>query len=252
MYVHTHDDLRTTKLPEGMLDAIGDVCCQTYLGLYPDVGSACLSLQLFEQLDALDAILGAVLSVVDHIECHQFAFQAVVAYQHGEVEQLRSYLRVFHAEQDLLVVNLGGIRLQMCPLLKDDLLGGVLGHQCTDDTGEEDHHDDTVEHDIVDQVHAGRHLQSHAHHHHGDGTGSMSRGQAEHHVPVGLCQSEQQAGDISGKGLAKGAEEHDEEHDPQHLWTRKDGADIDEHAHTNQEVRDEQGVADKLDAVHQR
>ena len=27
MYVHTHDDFRTTKLPEGMLDAIGDVCC---------------------------------------------------------------------------------------------------------------------------------------------------------------------------------------------------------------------------------
>ena len=67
MYVHAHDDFRTTKLPEGMLDAIGDVCRQTYLGLYPDVGSACLSLQLFEQLDALDAILGAVLSVVDHI-----------------------------------------------------------------------------------------------------------------------------------------------------------------------------------------
>ena len=140
----------------------------------------------------------------------------------------------------------------MCPLLKDDLLGGVLGHQCADDTGEEDHHDDTIEHDIVDQVHAGRHLQSHAHHHHGDGTGSMSRGQTKHHVTVGLCQSEQQTGDISSKGLAKGAEEHDEEHDPQHLWTRKDGADVDEHAHTNQEVRDEQGVADELDAVHQR
>ena len=35
MHVHTHDDLRTGKLAESVLDAVGNVCGQTYLGLHP-------------------------------------------------------------------------------------------------------------------------------------------------------------------------------------------------------------------------
>ena len=102
-------------------------------------------------------------------------------------------------------------------LLDDDLLGSVLGHQRADHTGKEDHHHHTVEHDVVDEVFAGGHLQTHAHHHHRDGTGGVGRGEAEHHVTVGLRQTEQQTGDIGGQCLSEGAEEDDEEHDPHHV-----------------------------------
>ena len=39
MNVHTHNNLRTGKLPEGMLDAVGNVCGEAHLCLDLDIGS---------------------------------------------------------------------------------------------------------------------------------------------------------------------------------------------------------------------
>ena len=70
-------------------------------------------------------------------------------------------------------------------------------------------------------------------------------------MSVSLRLSEQEAGDIGSYGLSESTYEDDEEHDPQNLGTREQNPDIDEHTHTNQEIGDEQSVADKLDAIHQ-
>ena len=74
----------------------------------------------------------------------------------------------------------------------------------------------------------------------------MGTGQSEHHVTFGLGQSEQETGDIGRQRFAKRSEEDDERHDTQHAPAIEQGADVDEHAHTNQD-----GVANELDAVHQ-
>ena len=160
-------------------------------------------------------------------------------------------LRILHTKQDLLVVGLWRLVMGMALLLQDNLLGGVLSHQSADDTGEEDHHDHTVEHIVVDKILTRGHFEAHAHHNHGDGTSRMGRGEAEHHVSIGLRQSEDETGDIGCDSLSKGAEEDDEEYHPDDVDAREEGAHVDEHAHTNQEVGDEQGITDKLDAVHQ-
>ena len=39
MNVHTHNNLRTGKLPEGMLDAVGNIRGEAHLCLYLDIGS---------------------------------------------------------------------------------------------------------------------------------------------------------------------------------------------------------------------
>ena len=79
----------------------------------------------------------------------------------------------------------------------------------------------------------------------------MGRSQTKHHITIGLRQTEEKTGDIGGSGLSESAEEGNEKHDPQHIDTRKEGAYIDKHTHTDQEIGDEQGITDKLDTVHQ-
>ena len=127
----------------------------------------------------------------------------------------------------------------------------MLCHQGTDDTSDEDHDHHAVKHVIVHQILSGSHLQPHTHHHHRDGTCRMGGCQAEHHIAIGFRQTEKKTGDIGGSGLSESTEKGNEEHDPQYVDTRKEGAHIDEHTHTYQEIGDEQGITDKLDAVHQ-
>ena len=80
----------------------------------------------------------------------------------------------------------------------------------------------------------------------------MGRGQSEHHVPLGLRQSEQQAREIGRYGLAECAEESYQQHNPPHARSFQQRAQIDKHAHANQKIGNEDGIADELNAVHQR
>ena len=79
----------------------------------------------------------------------------------------------------------------------------------------------------------------------------MGTGQSEHHVTRRLGQPEQQARQVGRHSLAEGSEEDDEGDNPQHVWPLEQRADVDEHAHANQEVGYEDGVTGELDAVHQ-
>ena len=173
MNVHTHDNLRTGKLTESMLDAVGDVGCQTYLRLYFHIRSTGQLLEPLQQLQTILARLVAFLVVVDHVECHQFTVQPLVAHKHRQIEQVGCDIGIFHAEQNLLVIISWNFPVLMGFLLNDNLLGSMLGHQGTDHTGEQDHHHHTIQHNVVDEVFTGTHFQTHAHHHHRDSTGSM-------------------------------------------------------------------------------
>ena len=140
----------------------------------------------------------------------------------------------------------------MLAVVQDNLLGGMLGHQRRYDARDKNHDDHAVQYLVVHQILAGADFQAHAYHDHGDGSGGMGTRQSEHHVAGSFGQTEQQARQVGGHGLAEGAEEGDEKHNPQHVGALEQGADIDEHAHADEEIGNEQGVADELDAVHQR
>ena len=173
MNVHTHDNLRTGKLTEGMLDAVGDVGCQTHLCLYFHIRCTGQLLEPLQQLQTILTRLVAFLVVVDHVECYQFTVQSLVAHKHRQIEQVGRDIGIFHAEQNLLVIISWNFPILMGFLLNDNLLGSMFGHQGTDDTGEQDHHHHTIQHNVVDEVFTGTHFQTHTHHHHRNGTGSM-------------------------------------------------------------------------------
>ena len=134
---------------------------------------------------------------------------------------------------------------------KYNLLGGMLCHHGGDDTGDEDHHDDTIQHIAIDKIDAWCHLQAHAYHHHGDGTGCVGRGHTEHHITIALWPAEKQTGEISGYSLSEGTEKGDKTDDPQNLKGCEDGAYINQHTNTDEEIGNEDRVTDKLYAVHQ-
>ena len=58
MHVHTHDDVRSSRLTESMLDAVGNISCQTYLCLHPHIAGTGLLLQAFQQLQSLFTVSG--------------------------------------------------------------------------------------------------------------------------------------------------------------------------------------------------
>ena len=63
--------------------------------------------------------------------------------------------------------------------------------------------------------------------------------------------AEAKAGSIGGNGLAQGAKEHDAQHHPENMTALEEQSHIDQHAHSYQEVGNEEGVAYKLEPVHQ-
>ena len=107
MHVHTHHNLRTSKLPEGVFDAVGDVGCQSYLCLHLHIGSSSLLLKTLKKLKTLFAAYSGFLVIVYHIECHQSAIQFLIPQQHRETEQSWGDIRILHTEQYLLIVTLG-------------------------------------------------------------------------------------------------------------------------------------------------
>ena len=102
MYVHTHDDVGSTGLSEGVLDAVGNVGGQSDLCLHADITCTGLLLQLFQQPQSMLAVISCVFVVIDNVQRHQFAVLLGVFHHDGQFEQLRGNLRVFYAKQDLL------------------------------------------------------------------------------------------------------------------------------------------------------
>ena len=114
---------------------------------------------MFQQTQTLFARGVATDTVIYHIEGNQFPIQTLVADGCREGQQLWRNLWILHTDQHSLVVLADGdVVAQMGLLLDDDLLGGMLRHQRTDHTGEEDHHHHAVKHDIIHQIDTRCHL----------------------------------------------------------------------------------------------
>ena len=96
------------------------------------------------------------------------------------------------------------------------------------------------------------HHQFHTHHDDGDGTSGMRRGQTEHHVSMRQRQSEADACQITRNHLTHRTDYHHAAHDVCSMPALKQRPDINEHTHTDQEIRNEDGIADEFNPSHQR
>ena len=80
----------------------------------------------------------------------------------------------------------------------------------------------------------------------------MGFGQAEHHQAAGSGHTEETARNVGGDVLAERADDHHDEDDELRPGVGHEGAEVDEHPDADEEVGNKDGIADKLDAVHQR
>ena len=134
-----------------------------------------------------------------------------------------------------------------------DLLCRLLGHNGGDDAGEQNHQHHAVKHLARHEHGAVGGGEAHAHHDDGNGSCRMGRGEAKHHVARRVeGQAEQEGRQVGGNGLARCAEQGDGKGHPQHAGVAEGEAHVDEHAHADEKIGYEEGVAYKLDAVHQR
>ena len=206
---------------------------------------------MFEQL-APQSLVFLYLSVIEHhIQTDDTAVQTLISHQDGQSDQGVAVAVVFQRQQYLLVVARLVIFVDDI-ILKHDFLRGKLRHQGRNDAGEEYHHHHTVEHIGIHQVAAVADAEFHTHHHDGNGACCVGRSQAEHHVPIRYRHAESDTRQIAGNHLSDCSHHH---HDNDHIGgvpTLKEHADIDEHSHTNQEIGNEDGIADKLQTSHQR
>ena len=84
MDVHTHDDLGTAGLAEGVLDAISDIGGQTNLCQHLYLSSGGLLLQLLQQTEPCFTMCNRLLIVVDHIQGNESPVQPLVAHEKGQ------------------------------------------------------------------------------------------------------------------------------------------------------------------------
>ena len=80
----------------------------------------------------------------------------------------------------------------------------------------------------------------------------MCRCHAEHQVAFVHATMEKEAAEECRNGFSHRSEDADARHHEDGVSSFEQQSRIDKHADTDKEVRDEYGIADKLDAVHQR
>ena len=251
--VHAHDDLAGIVLHEGVLDAVGNVGSQSALRLHAHVGRCGGVLCTFQHTSAGSLVLSGTLVVVDHVEPYEPAVQPVVAHHDGQLHQVVGVVVVLQRQQQLLVVALRVLVVGAMQLLAQQYaLRCPVDGDAADDAREEYHHHHAVHHRVVHQASTLRREQVHAHHDHSDGACGVGGGESEHHVPLCQPELEDEARQVGGNGLAERAEEHHAEHDADGGRVVEHDADVDEHAHADEEVGYEQGVADELQPVHER
>ena len=183
-----------------------------------------------------------------------YAFPALrVPYHQGEVDQVLYSVRVGHRYEEplllLLPVLLGrGRRV----LVHGETAGCALGLYRAYHASEQNHYDSPVQHIVVQEALPVFEDYLMPYQHRGKGGRRLGVAQAEHHLalvpghPVYLLREE---------GSQPFAEGGHHSHHYRHLHRLSPGhkaTQVYDHPDTYQEIRDEQRVADKLQAVHQR
>ena len=250
--VKPHDDFRRVELLESMLYAIGDVGRETALRLHTHIGRDGRRLRTLQDVAAFLAVAVAVGVVIHHVKTYETTVQTLVAHEDGKVDKRVGILVVLQGQEYLLVVRLRLLLRGIELLLQQYRLRRVLYHYRTDYTREENHHHHAVEHIGIKDIRPVGHHHVHAYHRHGYSACRMGLGQAKHHVTRQPRSLEHKTRHISGKGLAYRGYHNHAEDDPQRVIAVKQHAEVDQHSHSYQEIRNEQRIADKLDTVHQR
>jgi len=250
MTVQADDDLRCLKLVEGVYDTTGNVGRDAHLRLHHHIHRGGILHHVFQQFAPfLHVVLGMAV-VVDHVQTDESTVEPLVAHHHPQAHQVVGNLRILHGYEYLLIVC-HCFLWRRVPAFEHHLLGGPLGGHRAVDAGDEYEDDGAVEHIVVEQSLAVGHDEVVAHQHGSQRGPSLCIAQPEDHLTLEGLQSE---------GLLRHPRGHPfrhqrhNDHDACHLEcapSAEQRPDVDQHAHADEEVGDEDGIAHKLQTIHQ-
>ena len=80
----------------------------------------------------------------------------------------------------------------------------------------------------------------------------MGRCKSEHEMPFQTVHTEDECAKICRKRLSDSSKDHHTSHYHDDVATGKEQSHVDEHTHTDKEIRNEKGIADELKSVHKR
>ncbi len=231
-----------------------DVVPEQRIELY--VGRGCRLLRSFEYLMRFSVGVGVRLLVVDDVQRIDPGLTLFPFEEDAQVDEFVGIFGVFERDEDvfaepplLFVVGDG--------FAERDVACAPLCRERSDGAGDENHHDGTVEHAVVQQSDGfacGGFADNDvvAHGYGGEGRGGLCVAQAEDDAPFVRRVFErflrEECREVFGQ-------DGDTGHDGRHrdgLEVAEKGPVVDQHAHADEEERNEDGIAYELHAVHQR
>ncbi len=233
-----------------MDNAGGDVEVVTAHGTYRHIGGGGYHCRALQVALALQFFRFGLVIVVDDIERDQFVFLAWVFDDECEVHQFVDGLRVGNRYQELFFF-FRFVLVQQYFLFDGDAAGGAFGGKGADDTGKENHDYGAVQHIVVEQALAVFHDNAVPDKDGGKGGGCLCITQPEHHVAFFGFHVVDLLGNPCGNPFAGGCHDGHYYRHFQRFSACEEAADVNDHAYSDQEVRDEEGVADKFQTVHQ-
>ena len=196
-------------------------------------------------------ILRAVI-VINHIQGNHAILLLGILDHQGEIHQVLNRFRISYRNQNLLHRFLRSLIFGLRIFVQCKPAGGTFRYQRTDDTGEKDHHDRTVQYVIIEQTLSVFHDNFVPDQHRCQRSRRLCITESEDHAAFIGLHTVNLLRDPCSKPFAESSYHcHDYRHF-QCFAPRKQASDIDNHTDTDQKVRNEQGISHKFQTVHQR
>ena len=210
--------------------------------LYLHIGGGGNLHRLLQSLSALGSSGGFVFE--HHVERGDAAFLALGLQHQSDVYQRAHGFGVGNGEHDAPAFRRVGLRIGR-RAAGGHLAGGAVGDERTDHARHEYQHHRPVEHVVVEQARAVGQYDFIPHEHNGQRGGGACARQAEHQAAVVGLHLEYL---LSGKGgqpfRGDARKGHHRRHEDCSAMAQR--TQIDEHAHADEEIGNEEGIAHKL------
>ena len=242
-----NDDFATIILVHGVEDAASDVRAHAVQGRHRHVGSGCNHLCLLEQTTSFHVtVIGCLLTVViSDTQSHEAIGYERVADEDGE---LRHHIHVI-----FLAIRNQAFTVIRTPVVferritQGQLLRPFVRSKTANQATEEDEHHGAAKHFVVHEFHAWSSSDGYD----GEGSSSVSIRQTEHQPHTVPALSHRPSHDSRGNQLGEHARHNHDCDQPKRFGMAEEDAYVDNHAHSNQEIWNEERIAHKLEARHQ-
>ena len=196
---------------------------------------------------------GALLSIVrkHHTHRSQLSRGRSTPQHQSHIRHRNHHPRIRQSHQQRVLLLAPSIRPQGSPR-KHQFACRTFRERRSNDARAQNEHHRRAHHIFVEQMRTIGQNDFIAHHSNGQSRSRARRAQPTHHISFRGIQLQSATHQLRSQQFSCGANGNHRQSHRCNVPARQQRAEIDNHSHTNQKIRNEQGVAHKLNALHQR